>query len=89
MTDIVTATPSAEEIAAAQAVMARLAAAQKAQTDAALPAIRVLLADERFGSVFDSAVALREQLPAGTPFHAHLGAVIVGMTNLRNDADAA
>ena len=79
------AAPSADEIAAAQAVLARLDAANKAAVAAQMPALKAFVDDERFAAVLLQASALRAALPTGTVVDLHLQAVEAGMTNLRND----
>lgn len=85
MTDLTTAEPSAEELAAAQAVLARKAAADQSRVDAAAPALKALVVSESFPALRAAAEAVREQLAPGTPLHQHLTAMIVGMTNLQGD----
>lgn len=70
--------PSADEIAAAEAVLARRAAVGVAK-------VRALAELAGFSEVLAAATDAREKVGDGAPFHACLNAIVVGMTGLQTD----
>lgn len=81
----ITTEPTADELAAANAVLARAAATQAAKVAAAAPALKAIVADDRFAPLLTAANEARDQLTPGSPLHSHLTAMVVGMTNLKDD----
>ena len=88
MIDPTTTDPTAEEIAAANALIQRVNAAAKAKIDAVMPDMKAMVADAGFATLLANATAARDQLPQGTAFYSHLNGIVVCMTNLQNDVAA-
>ena len=91
MTDATTpinAEPTADELASAQAVFDRMQAALTAKCAALAPKMKELTDADGFETILTKATALRDEIGSGQPFHDHLNAMVVGMTNAKTDVAA-
>ena len=77
--------PTADELAAARAVLMRQAAIDNAAVAEKKQPLVDFAATDGFKTVLEGAQELRGTFAEGSPFYAHLNAIVVGMTNLKND----
>ncbi len=89
MTDVPTAPatdePSAEELAAAQALIERGRTALMAKLKAVAPKAQELVDVDGFAALLAKATELRSEISPDQPLYAHLNAIVLGMTGVQAD----